>query len=118
MREYARVKGIAQVLERIKEDREKYNFPFFLLGDFNDTHESEAIRACKDSKDVELIDMTENSGYTFHSFGNEEKFAKIDYIFTDKKTAANVKSVEVWKDELNGIYLSDHYPLCMTVELD
>lgn len=118
MREYARVKGIEQVLERIKEDRQKYDFPLFLLGDFNDTPESEAVKSCKEFKDIELIDTTKDSGHTFHRFGDPEKFQKIDYIFTDKATSAKVKSVEVWNDELNGIYLSDHYPICATVELD
>ena len=96
----------------------KHDFPLFLLGDFNDTPESETVKSCKEFKDIELIDTTENSGHTFHRFGNPEKFQKIDYIFTDKATSAKVKSVEVWNDELNGIYLSDHYPICVTVELD
>lgn len=118
MSEYARVRGIAQVLERIKEDRKKYAFPLFLLGDFNDTPESEAVMSCKNFADVELADTTVDSGYTFHRFGQSQKFRKIDYIFTDKSTAAKVKSVEVWNDEIDGIYLSDHYPICATVELE
>lgn len=118
MGEYARVKGIAQVLDRIKEDNAKYDFPLFLLGDFNATPESEAVMSCKNFKDVELVDTTKDTGHTFHRFGNKEKFAKIDYIFADKNTAAKVKSVDVWNDEIDGIYLSDHYPLCITVEID
>ena len=30
--------------------------------------------------------------------------------------AKNVKSVSAWEDEMNGIYLSDHYPVCAELE--
>ncbi|MBR5453811.1 MAG: endonuclease/exonuclease/phosphatase family protein [Clostridia bacterium] len=114
----ARILGIRQVLERVKADNERMPFPLFILGDFNATPDSETIQYCYNYKPVELVDHTTHIPTTFHRHGTLDYDEKIDYIFTDKATAPKVKSVEAWDDVLNGIYLSDHYPVSMTVELD
>ena len=64
---------------------------------------------------VKLTDLTHDSGPSFHGFGNALVCKKIDYIFSD----VNVKDykLECWKDEHNGIYLFDHYPVCVTLEM-
>lgn len=116
--DYARIRGIEQVLERVKQDNERMPFPLFILGDFNATPDSETLQYCYNYEPVELVDHTTHIPTTFHRFGTLGRDSKIDYIFTDKATAPKVKSVEVWDQVINGIYLSDHYPVAMTVELD
>lgn len=115
----ARVLGIHQILTTVAEINEKKaTFPFLLMGDFNAYPESETILYCKQNG---LIDISEASGCTFHGFGGDAKDEeaigkKIDYIFTDKETATKENVVTKWEDSQNGIYLSDHYPLCCEIE--
>ncbi|MBR6558148.1 MAG: endonuclease/exonuclease/phosphatase family protein [Clostridia bacterium] len=114
----ARILGIKQVLERVKADNERMPFPLFILGDFNATPDSETIQYCYNYEPIALVDHTAHIPTTFHKFGTLNYDEKIDYIFTDNTTAPKVKDVTVWDETINGIYLSDHYPVAMTVELD
>ena len=113
----ARILGIKQVLEKVKLDRERFSFPMFILGDFNAEPNSETIKYCNEYKDIDLVNLTDGIGNTFHGFGIPEKYETIDYIYTDRSTAPQVTSVTKWDDELNGIFLSDHYPIAAEVEL-
>ncbi len=113
----ARILGIHQVLEKVKLDRERYAFPLFILGDFNAKPDSETIKYCNEYKDIDLVNLTDGIGTTFHGFGRPNHFCSIDYIYTDRDTAPNVTSVTKWDDELNGIFLSDHYPIAAEVEI-
>ena len=76
-----------------------------------------------DSKVIELYDNFENMVNTtkeikdtFHRFGKSEKLT-IDYIYMSKDLADNIKFVDKWTDELNGIFLSYHYPNSTTVKI-
>lgn len=104
----ARKLGMDATLKRIGEDLEKQNFPFFLLGDFNATPKGAPIRACREHG---LTELTEAVDYTFHNYGRKSAPYKIDYVFSDAKTAATPFTVTPWTEETDGIYLSDHYPL-------
>lgn len=109
----ARRLGIEVVLNQIQCDFEKQPFPFFLCGDFNTTPESEAIQKCNDFQPIQLTELTKSIDHTFHDFGRRTEPTKIDYIFADTATASNPYTVTLWTDESDGIYLSDHYPLCV-----
>ncbi len=111
----ARQKGIQCVLNHIVQDQEKNDMPVVLLGDFNDIPESETIRLCSEDKTVPLKDVTQELKCTFHNFGRKNK--KIDYIFVSKDLQCGLTSVSAWEDCLNGIYLSDHYPVCAAFDL-
>ena len=63
----------------------------------------------------DLRDVTKNIPFTFHGYGTVQE--KIDYIYLSGSLAAKVDTVEVWDDEKAGIYLSDHYPVCVTAEI-
>lgn len=111
----SRILEIKQVMERVKECKERWKAPVFILGDLNSVPQSEVINYCNNYQDVKLTDLTVNSGPTFHGFGKAEIFKKIDYIFSD--IDSKDFKVECWKDECNGIYLSDHYPICVILKL-
>jgi endonuclease/exonuclease/phosphatase family metal-dependent hydrolase len=42
---------------------------------------------------------------------------KLDYILAKPEVAALCADAKLWDDQLNGIYLSDHYPIQLTVDL-
>ena len=116
--EKARALGMTAVLERIAADQTHVACPVFLLGDLNADPEEACIRLAKDNEHFPLTDLTEDTGITFHDFGlAREPLYKIDYIFTDPATAAKPSTCDVWRDEYNGVFLSDHYPVCVCAEI-
>lgn len=88
--------------------------PTILLGDLN-SGPAKQVRALCTSRG--LIDLTEDIPVTFHRFGTEDPGYKLDYIFTDPATAALSRGVRIWDHCVNGIYLSDHYPVEWICEL-
>ena len=54
-------------------------------------------------------EVTPDSGYTFHGYGKEST-EKIDYIYV--RGNLECKGFEKWTVCENGVYLSDHYPVC------
>ena len=104
----ARIEGLNVTFDFIESYKEKGNHPFVLLGDFNARPDSEVIKACNQKS--EMQEVTKNIPTTFHAFG--KKASKIDYIYMSDELAQAINTVEAWTDEINGIYLSDHYPVC------
>ncbi len=117
----ARILGITAVMERVKSDFLQFECPCFILGDFNAEPESEPIAYCNNYKEFPIVDLTKAVPRTFHQFGallnSDEATRKIDYIYCNSATAEKPHEVTVWDDEIHGIYLSDHYPLCLEIEL-
>ena len=109
--EQARNKGLSMILGLISEHWEKAQIPYLFTGDFNAQKDSETIELCKD-----MVEFTANITDTFHGFGTKHNYGKIDYIFA----SSGVKCLEVakWEDCHDGIYLSDHYPICAKIELE
>lgn len=112
----ARILGMNSVLDRISEDNEKTRYPFFVLGDFNDFPDSKIIEYCDNYEKTPMVNLTTDMGTTYHGFGTSNN-DQIDFIYSDKKTAQNKYTKEKWTRKLNGIYLSDHYPVCIKIEL-
>ena len=113
--EEARVLGIKSAFEFIDELNSKYKLPYALLGDFNARPDSEVIRICNSRGDIR--DVTSHIPVTYHQFGQKEEEKKIDYIYLSNELAKNVTEVKIWDDEKNGIYLSDHYPVCANLSI-
>lgn len=109
-----RVMQIDQVLARIKADSEAYDIPGFLLGDFNATRETDTY---KHIMAAGLVDLTPGIKVTSHHYGTRPGPYQIDYILTSPKTAANPHYFKVWDFVADGIYLSDHYPIELDIEL-
>ena len=108
--EEAKLCGMEAALSYTEEFKSKGNHPYVILGDFNSYPNSEVIRLCLDR---DLFDVTEKIPVSFHKFGTTT--VKIDYIFMSREIAGKAKNVQVWAEEENGIYLSDHYPICAEI---
>lgn len=110
----ARRLGIAQVLAYMDKEEQKLSAPAFLLGDFNAYPDSGTIALCNEFAAFPLQELTENVGGTFHDFGRREA-VKIDYIYSDADTAQKPYTAELWTDTRDGVFLSDHYPVEVTI---
>ena len=106
--EEIRIEGLNATFDFIESYKEKGNHPFILLGDFNARPDSETINICNQKSGMQ--EVTKNVTETYQSFG--KKSSKIDYIYMSDELAEALHSVEAWTDESDGIYLSDHYPVC------
>ena len=110
------VKQMRLILAHLDEKLFHEKTPFFILGDFNSEPDSETIALCHSSTHPRLCELTESVTHTFHAFGTRQDACKIDYVFADTATAQKAYTVTRWEDEVNGIYLSDHYPLSVELE--
>ena len=118
--ESARLFGMNQVIACMEEDKQKSAHPIILTGDMNATPEEAAIKAVYASSALGLKDASENVIHTFHGFNGGSPYeidkGKIDYIFTDLKVVG--EGATAWEDFVEGRYLSDHYPVCVTLETE
>lgn len=101
------------VFEFVEQYNAKLKLPYVILGDFNATPESSLIKMCDNYSGV--VNITKAIPVSFHEFGTKE--LKIDYIYVSDEISECVNDVTSWKDENEGIFLSDHYPICSEFEL-
>lgn len=109
----ARVSGMQQILNYAKKRELFPNVTSILTGDFNALPSDPEIILCSQSED--WVDLTEGMEGTFHDFGKEAVPEKIDYIMATP-TVKCLKR-ELWKDEKHGVFLSDHYPVCVEITI-
>ena len=119
----ARILGIGQITEYLAAKQKELPCDATLvLGDFNARPESDTMKWV-DANDVfPLVEVTRESGPTFHWWGrlvpgSKDEPRKIDFIYLDPKSAKSARDLSVWKDEECGIYLSDHYPFSIIFDL-
>lgn len=110
----ARLRGTRLVLDRISRDGARMKYPVLLAGDFNAEPGEECIAGISAGTGCPLTDVTANIGTSFHNFGRGKGGCKIDYIFTDAKA---ITPAVIWDDRKNGIWLSDHYPIAVELEI-
>ncbi len=103
----ARVTQAEGLLELVGSYHEDY--PVVILGDFNALPDSEAIRVM--NRCEILSELTGNIPTTFHDYGKKTEPDKIDYMYVSHSLADRAGEAVDWKEEENGIYLSDHYPI-------
>ena len=88
--------------------------PTVILGDFNAVPTSETMKAA--FAEDWLFEVSKiKKGTTWHDFGRVNHKI-IDFVFVTEELQKRVKSSVLWKDKTNGIYLSDHYPVCVEFE--
>lgn len=109
----ARREGLTDVFRVIDENVKIWHTPYILLGDFNAYPDSQTMQLACSRTDI--FDSTKEIQDTFHGFGRREP-EKIDYIFLPKVWQNRVTGVTAWTDTSNGIYLSDHYPVCVIIK--
>jgi endonuclease/exonuclease/phosphatase family metal-dependent hydrolase len=115
----ARREGVKLLLERAKT--ESNGLPVIITGDFNASPESEVIQqilAGGKFFDTRLLALSvpEISG-TFHGFGEVpvEKRKIIDYIFVTGDIVVNTYTIV--PEKRDSIYVSDHTPVCVKIEI-
>ena len=104
----ARKKELEQLLNCMK--RHEKNCA--LMGDFNIQPTAyEMVEFSKKIETLGIYDVTAPITATYHEFGRCS--SKIDYIYTDLAC----KDVYAVTDKENGVFCSDHYPVCAVVRL-
>lgn len=106
--EAAMLCGAVQIMQRIAAENASFPMKTVLTGDFNALPDSPAVKTVR----AHLSDLTENLAGTFHDFGrlSPPNRAKIDYIFSDAPAAKNAYIVP--DEPSDGVYVSDHFPVC------
>ncbi len=107
----ARERGLSQILRHAEEARLFPHAPMILAGDFNAEPDSEEMRPL--SAWEGLVNVTKNIGVTYHGYGKADDPEQIDYIVL--KGALACRNVAKWTDKENGVFLSDHYPVCADI---
>ncbi len=106
--EKARIWGMEKICEYLSEYKGKY----MLTGDMNDFPNSRCISIAKSMKNTE--DATKNITHSYHEYGKIKENYKIDYIFTNAEVICSHAVEDIPQ---NGIYISDHYPICAEIEI-
>ena len=88
--------------------------PVVLCGDFNAWPDGEEIKVFDNFPGY--TNATEGIGITFHGYMRTSHPECIDYIFLRGPISSS--HVEKWTDEENGVFLSDHYPVCAELTLE
>ncbi len=116
--EGARIEGMKCVLGKMEEYSARLPMPTVILGDFNSSPQSVPVKICSEHKAPALFDVTGDIVCTNHDFGRRlpSSPAKIDYIFASGEIASTHVKTGTWEDCHEGIYLSDHYPVCAEFE--
>lgn len=112
--EEARVTGMKCVLDDLASREKIFSLPTLLFGDFNAFPDSEAVSLCRKNAFPRLTDLTSSIPVSFHAYGQREE--KIDYLFATDDLASECTGATAWDENDCGIYLSDHYPLCVGFE--
>jgi endonuclease/exonuclease/phosphatase family metal-dependent hydrolase len=115
MSEGARVLGAGRVIALMRERLAKREMPLVLAGDFNAYPDSAAVRAFLTDDVLKLTDHTDGLLNSYHNYGRSAE-PRIDYIMSRGFRA--VSQLGVWNDERDGIYLSDHRPLSIELEME
>jgi endonuclease/exonuclease/phosphatase family metal-dependent hydrolase len=117
--EIARREGVKLLLERAQA--ESNGLPAVITGDFNASPESEVIQSVLAGGtffDTRLLatSTSEISG-TFHGFGKipVERREIIDYVFVTGDIAVNTYTVV--PEQQDGVYLSDHRPVVVNMDV-
>lgn len=104
----ARKLGLKQALEHLDNGKLFPQAATIITGDFNDKPDSIIFDAFHEHPGY--VDVTNGIGLTFHNYGKIRDDYQIDYIWV--RGNLECCGVEKWIAEENGVYLSDHYPVC------
>jgi endonuclease/exonuclease/phosphatase family metal-dependent hydrolase len=108
----ARLLGATQLMQDIAA----WGGKFVLTGDFNALPDAEEIKTITACPTLPIVDVTAELGGTFHSYGRLADPIKIDYIFTNADCDP-AESYVVEDHPADGIYISDHNPVCGFITL-
>jgi endonuclease/exonuclease/phosphatase family metal-dependent hydrolase len=107
----ARLLGLRHILNKISQEISFIQAPIIITGDFNAFPDSIEMKPLDEYP--WLIDLTTKIEGTFHDYGRLDELEKIDYIIAQDNILC--KQVSIWDECENGVYLSDHYPVCVEI---
>lgn len=107
----ARIQGLRQIMEKLEKERFFAEIPVILTGDMNAEPDSEEMAVMKE---YPFVNVTDGVGATYHDYMRGMPPVCIDYVFVKGKFVC--QGVEKWTEEKEGVYLSDHYPVCVQLE--
>ena len=103
----ARTNGLELVLKKAAS----FDMPVVITGDFNFGKGTALYRQLTSGvKDTSSIAETADSGQTAHGYGGGVEGNPIDFICVNEKID-RVKTYKIIRDQYNGRYVSDHYPI-------
>lgn len=105
----ARRLGLAQIMDRLEKAEFFPGVPTVITGDMNAEPDSPEMAVMKGTP---YTNVAEGIGATYHGYGKADPPVCIDHIYTRGFVC---ESREKWTDEKDGVYLSDHYPVCVTL---
>lgn len=111
----ARLLGLEQIVQKMNAARFFADVPIILAGDFNAEPNDPEIKQMEQWPGFRLL--TGDIGITYHGFLPEDTPESIDHIFVadGKNTRIRTLPPDCWKDQKEGLWLSDHYPICTTI---
>lgn len=114
----AKIEGLKIILKKMKTKNREEKLPSMLMGDFNSTIKDKVIQSLKEEKslvDVMQFIKKENYGATFHNFTGKTQGNPIDHIYVTNDI--NVLETSIFKEKINQIYPSDHYPVSVMIDI-
>lgn len=118
----AREYGLKKLIEVIRHEQEKEEYPLIIMGDFNATPNSKLIKNFRDglytNKRMIAVQDVDESMYkqgTRGNFKGKNNGLHIDYIFVSEEF--EILHAEIIKYNENGRYPSDHYPVFAEINL-
>lgn len=107
----ARKRGLRQIMEKLEGEEFFPQAPVILAGDMNAEPDSEEMALMKEYP--RFRNLTQGIGITYHGYWKGDDQCCIDYLFL----AGDLVCEKIWKwtDEEDGVYLSDHYPVCALI---
>ena len=103
----AREQGLRQIMEKLERASLFAQAPAIVTGDMNAEPDSPEMAVMEEYP--AFVNATEGIGITYHGYLRTESPCSIDYIFTKGFACTQV---EKWEDKKDGVFLSDHYPVC------
>jgi len=113
----ARQESIAVITRKIAEIAP--SIPVVFSGDLNDDEGTPMYNRAVESglKDTKFLAETADSGKTYHgNLGGSNEGSPIDFIFTNGYVHS-VSSYTIDREQINGMYTSDHHPVIVELTL-
>ena len=110
----ARKLALEQILKKVAADSFFGDVPTVVTGDFNMEPDWEEMQVLKEYP--EFVNQTEQIGVTYHGYWKGVEQSSIDFIIT--RGAVRCEQLDKWTDQREGLYLSDHYPVCAELVLE
>lgn len=104
----ARKLGLSQILKKAEQARLFPDAPAILAGDFNAEQDSREMKLMEEYPSY--TNAAAGIGVTYHGFKPEDEPESIDYIFY--QSPLHCERIGKWEDQDQGVWLSDHYPIC------